>query len=90
MSTPEFEAKASFSVRAAAEPQAMPRLLELFALRSLVPSRWRAETLGAELHVHIEVAELDRAAAEHLAARMRQMVAVHKVLLGAPRLARSA
>ncbi len=90
MSTPEFEAKVTFSVRAAAEPQAMPRLLELFALRSLVPSRWRAETSGAELRVDIEIAELDRDTAEHLAARMRQMVTVHNVLLGPPRLARSA
>ena len=90
MFTSDNHSTAIFSVRAAAEPQAMPRLLELFALRSLVPDRWQAERKGAELQIDIEVPDLDPAQAQHLAARMRQIVPVRRVLTRERSLARSA
>ena len=90
MSVSENRSTAIFRVRAAAEPQAMPRLLELFALRSLVPERWHAERAGAELHILIEVPGLRPMEGEHLAARMRQLVPVRRVLMQGTGLARSA
>ena len=89
MSRSEISPTAVFSVRAAAEPQAMPRLLELFAARSIVPERWRAERVGTDLRLAIEVADMDRLEAERLAERMRQMVLVHRVLTRERRLARA-
>jgi len=90
MSPPEEEPLTTFTVRAAAEPQAVPRLIELFALRSLLPRRWAAEVRGAELDVRIEVPDLDPGQAQHLAQRMRQMVLVRRVMLEGRELARSA
>ena len=89
MSRSDSSTTAVFTVRAAAEPQAMPRLLELFAARSIVPERWRAERVGEELRLAIEVADMDRLEAERLAERMRQMFLVHRVLTRERRLARA-
>lgn len=90
MSTPEEDPLATFTVRAAAEPQALPRLIELFALRSLLPRRWAAEVRGSALDVRIEVPGLAPGQAQQLAQRMRQMVLVERVLLEGQGLARSA
>ncbi len=90
MSTPEPEPLTTFTLRIAAEPQALPRVMELFALRSLLPRRWSAEVRGTELDVRIEVPGLDPDQAQHLAQRMRQMVLVRRVMLEEQGLARSA
>ena len=39
-------ATACFSVQARAEPGVMPRVLELFAKRGLVPQRWHSAAAG--------------------------------------------
>ena len=39
----------SFSIRALAEPGVMPRVLELFAKRGLVPQRWNSAVSDAGL-----------------------------------------
>jgi hypothetical protein len=50
-----------FAVQAEASPGLMPRVLELFAKRNLVPGRWHsALTPGStELSMDIQVAQID-------------------------------
>src|SRR5215813_13573999 len=53
----DLPATACFSVHARAEPGVMPRVLELFAKRGLVPSRWESATFGdndSELTIDIQ------------------------------------
>jgi acetolactate synthase small subunit len=72
-----------FSVHAHAEPGVMPRVLELFAKRGLVPSAWRSSTCGtdeAELTIDVQMRGLDRDLAEYIAACLRQIAFVQVVL----------
>jgi acetolactate synthase small subunit len=74
---------ACFSVHARAEPGAMPRVLELFAKRGLVPSAWHSVTGGgdrAQLTIDIQMRGLGRDAMDYIAACMRQMPFVEVVL----------
>jgi acetolactate synthase regulatory subunit len=74
---------ACFSVTAAADPGAMPRVLEVFAKRGLVPSQWHSTVAGRagdELHIDIQVACADQALATRLAEGLRQVVCVRAVL----------
>jgi acetolactate synthase small subunit len=72
-----------FSVYAAAEPGVMPRVLELFAKRGLVPSRWRSILSGdageAELAIEIEMQGLGAEATNYIAACLRQIASVEVV-----------
>jgi acetolactate synthase small subunit len=73
----------SFFVHARAEPGVMPRVLELFAKRGLVPSLWRSFTSGPEareLTIDIMMPGLDRYTADYIAACMRQIASVEAVL----------
>ncbi len=79
----DLRAGAYFSVHAHAEPGVMPRILELFAKRGLVPTLWRSATSGldqAELKIDIQMRGLDRDAAEYIAACLRQIAFVEVVL----------
>ena len=49
---PDREPTACFSVAAAAEPGVMPRVLELFAKRGLVPTHWCSRVSGRALVIH--------------------------------------
>ena len=72
-----------FSVYARAEPGVMPRVLELFAKRGLVPSRWESATFGddySELSIDIQMRGLGREAVDYIAACLRQIVCVKVVL----------
>lgn len=74
---------AYFSVYARAEPGVMPRVLELFAKRGLVPSNWRSAVSGpdrARLSIEIEMGGLHRELADYIAACLRQLVHVEAVL----------
>jgi hypothetical protein len=76
-------AVSSFFVHARAEPGVMPRLLELFAKRGLVPALWRSFTSGpaaTELTIDIMMPGLDRDTADYIAACMRQIASVEAVL----------
>ena len=74
-------ATSSFSVQARAEPGVMPRVLELFAKRGLVPLRWNSAVgLERNLAIDIEVCGLDRAAADYVARCIRQISGVNLVL----------
>lgn len=82
--TDDLPAAAAFSIRARAEPGVMPRVLELFAKRGLMPSLWHSSTtLGPErqeLTIDIEIPGLDRPLVDYIAACMRQIVSVEVVL----------
>jgi acetolactate synthase small subunit len=74
---------ACFSVHARAEPGVMPRVLELFAKRGLVPSAWRSSTSGVDqrdLTIDIRMGRLGREATDYIAACLRQIVCVEVVL----------
>ncbi len=73
---------AYFSVHAAAEPGVMPRVLELFAKRGLVPSGWRSTLSGADqprLAIEIEMRGLGCETADYIAACLRQIACVEIV-----------
>ena len=70
-----------FDILVAEDPQAMLRVVGLFAQRSLVPERLTMERLtmderGAHLRVSLEVAALDAHGADILVARLREGVMV--------------
>ncbi|MGE0255267.1 MAG: hypothetical protein AB7N54_06045 [Alphaproteobacteria bacterium] len=96
MSSPEravahtAPATACFSVHAAAEVGVMPRLLELFCKRGLMPTRLHASVGGrdaGELSVDLEMAGLDPDLATRLVAEMRQVWGVTLVLASEKRAA---
>ena len=70
---------AFFSVQARAEPGVMPRVLELFAKRGLVPDLWHSAVTRRRLTIDIEVAGLGDAA-EYVANCLRQITGVEIVL----------
>ena len=73
---------AAFSVHARAEPGVMPRLLELFAKRGVVPERWRSAVVrpAMRLTVDIEIVGLEADTIEYVANCMRQVAGVELVL----------
>lgn len=81
---------ACFTVNAAASPGVLPRLVEPFAKRGLVPgelhSRRHGDTLAVEIRIDGMTAEL----AEYLAACLRQIYLVDRVLLSMRRAADAA
>ncbi|WP_337876076.1 hypothetical protein [Elioraea sp.] len=68
-----------FTVLAAAEPGLLPRLIEPFAKRGLVPRRFEAAQEGDSLRVSF-AAELDADTAARIAATLRTTVGVAAVL----------
>jgi acetolactate synthase small subunit len=72
-----------FSIHAGAEPGVMPRVLELFAKRGLVPSHWESRTFGddhSELTIDIQMRGLERETVDYMAACLRQIAFVKVVL----------
>jgi hypothetical protein len=69
----------SFSIRALAEPGIMPRVIELFAKRGLVPQRWNSGVEEAGLGIEIQMTGLDRDMADYIARCMRQIHGVEAV-----------
>lgn len=77
-----------FSVTGAADPGLMPRIMELWAKRGLVPDRWhggRAGPGGCDVCIDIETSELDHGQATQIAAAMRCMFGVSQVLFSEKR-----
>jgi acetolactate synthase small subunit len=74
---------AFFSIHARAEPGVMPRVLELFAKRGLVPSFWHSAVSGNDqrhLTIEIRISGLCHDLTEYIAACLRQIVSVETVL----------
>ena len=87
-----------FSIQAEAEPNVMSRVLELFAKRNLVPSRWVSEVVGPsgpsspsapgggrELSIDLQVHGLDGETAHYVARCLRQLHYVDSVLISEKR-----
>ncbi|HEV2673497.1 MAG TPA: hypothetical protein VGV37_03080 [Aliidongia sp.] len=74
---------ACFAIRAAADPGSLPRILEIFAKRGLVPSSVQARLTGvgeSALSVDLQVAGLEPALVEVVAETLRQIWVVERVL----------
>jgi hypothetical protein len=71
-----------FAVQAEPSCGAMARVLELFAKRNLMPTRWYSSVPpgSAELFMDIQVPQIDRELAHYIARCMRQIVGVSTVL----------
>ena len=72
-----------FSVQAEAGPGIMPRVLELFAKRNLVPSRWVSDLGGPaqrELSIDLQVEDLTPELTDYIANCLRQIPGVNSVL----------
>ena len=73
-----------FQVLAEAEPGVMPRVLELFAKRNLVPHRWHSDVggrSGRELSIDLQVAGLSLETGQYIARSIRQLHYVDQVLI---------
>ena len=71
-----------FTVHAAADPQVLPRVLEMFALRNVVPRRVHGRAVGqarGSYRIDVETDALSGHAAERMAERLRSMVPVETV-----------
>ena len=79
---------ACFSVLTAADPSAVPRVLEIFAIRDLIPSQIHVTRSGgenvrapeAELTIDVQVSGVEREASEAIARKLRAIICVHSVL----------
>ena len=77
----EFPAAAvCFSVQARAEPGVLPRIVELFAKRGLMPQRWHSTAAGPALTIDVQIDGLGRDLADYIARCMRQITGVETVL----------
>ena len=82
MSTPDRNHAFVFTVHAAADPQVLPRVLEMFALRSFVPRRVHGRTVGqprGSFRIDVETDALSAPAAHRMAERLRTLVPVESV-----------
>jgi hypothetical protein len=68
-----------YDVQAAADAQILPRILNFFAQRDVLPTKVIASARGPVLNVVVEVPAMDSARRELIAARMRQIVLVNDV-----------
>jgi acetolactate synthase small subunit len=72
---------ACFSVTAEAEPGVMPRVLELFAKRGLVPSLWHSKVAPTgELTIDLQMEGMEALLARQIAQNLRQIWGVSTVL----------
>ncbi|MDH3597774.1 MAG: hypothetical protein OEU09_19345 [Rhodospirillales bacterium] len=80
---PQARRVACFSIHAEAAPGVMPRVLELFAKRNLVPSRWHSDRVGPggrELAIDLQVQGLSPDLTDYIARCLRQLHDVATVL----------
>jgi len=70
----------NYSVVSNAEHSVMPRLMEVFAKRGLIPCRWFSTLVDQMLHVDIEIPATDTSEALRIAAAMRAVIGVETVL----------
>jgi hypothetical protein len=75
-----------FSLQARAEPGVMPRVVELFAKRGLVPQKWHSTVSGEALTIEVQMGGLGRDLAGYIARSMRQITGVEAVLTSETRL----
>jgi len=79
--SPEAEPTACFSVNAEADPGIMPRVLEVFAKRGLVPSFWTSRVSAErDLTIDIQMRGMESELADYVARTLRQIAGVEVVL----------
>jgi acetolactate synthase small subunit len=78
---------ACFSVTAQAAPGVLPRVLEYFAKRGLVPDRLEARRGGGELVVDIQVINMDPERAHYIGRCLDRIFEVDRVLVSEKRYA---
>ena len=72
-----------FAIRADATPGMMPQVLELFAKRNLVPTKWHSAVIGLngeDLQVDIQMEGIEAELAGYIARCLRQIYGVDSVL----------
>ncbi len=69
-----------FSLRSEIEPSVLPRVLEPFALRNLVPYSVNCRQERGALAIEIVVAGLEMSDIEHLTLRLSQIVPIRTVM----------
>ena len=72
-----------FAIRADATPGMMSRVLELFAKRNLVPTKWHSAVIGGDgedLQVDIQMEGIEAELAGYIARCLRQIYGVDSVL----------
>ena len=77
-----------FAIRADASPGMMPRVLELFAKRNLVPTRWHSDVIvaplrdggGSSLPIDLQMEGIEADLAAYIARCLRQIYGVESVL----------
>lgn len=74
-----------YSLQSRAEPGVMPRVVELFAKRGLVPQKWHSTASGPMLAIEVQIGGLEREVADYIARCMRQIVGVETVLTSGSR-----
>jgi hypothetical protein len=80
-----------FAIRADATPGMMPRVLELFAKRNLVPTRWHSDVIvtpardggGTSLQIDLQMEGIEPDLAAYIARCLRQIYGVESVLTSA-------
>ncbi|HYH20416.1 MAG TPA: hypothetical protein VD995_17560 [Azospirillum sp.] len=74
--------RVAFALRADADPGVLPRVLELFAKRGLVPATLHADHMADDdtLAIEVEVTGMARAESDHVANCLRQIPGVTLVL----------
>lgn len=77
----ECPAGAQFTVTAAVSPGVLPRVLELFAKRGLVPAECSARADGDRLLIDIRMAGMTPRLASYIGACMRQIHLIDRVLV---------
>lgn len=74
---------AALHIRAAADPQTLPRVIGLFSQRWMVPSDLVVRRTGDLLEIACAVPDLTGDALEIVVAKLREFVLVHEVTLEA-------
>src|SRR5258707_8365446 len=69
-----------FSLQARAEPGVMPRVVELFAKRGLVPQKWHSAVSGDALTIDVQIGGLGRDLFGYISRCMRQITRVETPL----------
>ena len=82
----QFPVTTCYCLSARAEPGVMPRVLELFAKRGLVPHKWHSTAAGPVLTIDVQLTGLERELGHYIARSMRQIVGVETVLTSETRL----
>jgi len=75
------EPAAAFSVTAQPSPGVMPRVLDLFAKRGLVPTYWHATADDAQLAIDIRMQGMKAPLADYIGRCLRQIHLVDRVLV---------